>query len=302
MAFASSSTSTVMRSTRQLVTPVVSGRSISRGGRRTILQVTRPYSAAAALAESPSAYPQPLSSSSSSSSSQSLPPRSNYIRPSTTKFERKPHRSLTPIEAQSILTNLLSLPSDRQFSPELSLQILTHKSYRYSHAIRHTDSVSSSIGNEPHNSRLSFIGRRAFQTYLSMFIHDSFFASSQQTQFKLDASDFLKGKSLEDRLDGLRDTRNLGRLVAPSWGIGEVVRWDRNETSRESGDSKILGMTVESILGAIFNEYGSPAAQRAFHLHILPYFIPQLRDPRLIERVLDVKEQIEKVGKGILRV
>ncbi|WVW86780.1 hypothetical protein I302_108834 [Kwoniella bestiolae CBS 10118] len=299
MAFASSSTSSVMRSTRQLVAPSLSGRNLPRS-RRNILHVTRPYSAAATLAESPNpSYQQPPSSSSSSS----FPPQSqsSYSRPS--RYERPTPRSLTPLEAQSFLTTLLSLPSDRQFSPDLSLQILTHKSYRYSHSIRHLNSQeSSSIGNEPHNSRLSFLGRRAFQTYLSMFIHDSFLPSSTTTPLRLDASDFLKGKSLEERLDGLRDTRNLGRVVAPHWNVGEVVRWDRNETSRESGDAKIQGMAVESILGAIFTEFGSPAAQRAFHLHILPHFIPQLRDPRLIERVLDQREQIEKVGKGILRV
>ncbi|WWC92951.1 uncharacterized protein L201_007914 [Kwoniella dendrophila CBS 6074] len=312
MALASSSSS-VVRSARQLVNPVISSGNVSnripKAKRLVALPKTiRPYSAAAALAESSnqssyqtSTFP---SSSSSAASSSTIPSSSSSSRPSFSnsrsnqRYTRKPERKLTGREAQIFLSNLLGLEGDKQFSEELSLQILTHKSFRYSHNIRHFSSNDESeVGNESHNSRLSFIGRRSLSTFFTLFIHDSYLNSKD---FKLDAIDFLKGKSLEDRLDNLRDTRNLGRLVASNWGLADVVRWDRNETSRESGDLKILGMAVESILGGIFTEFGSPAAQRAFHSMILPHYIPQLKDPRLIERVLSQKDQLDKSGRGIV--
>ena len=60
-------------------------------------------------------------------------------------------------------------------------------------------------------------------------------------------------------------------------------------------------MTVEAILGAVFSQFGSPAAHRTFHLHVLPYLRRQLRDPRLIERVESMRDQLRKeYGGGIL--
>ncbi|WWC73558.1 mitochondrial 54S ribosomal protein mL57 [Kwoniella pini CBS 10737] len=317
MAFASSSSS-VIRSAQQLVRPTSSARSLARG-KIAVRQVVRPYSAAAAAAaysessSSQSFSPQPSSSSSSSTSSSfqstsnSQGRRTKYNPSKYDKSinENKNENNITGEEAQIFLTNLLGLKkNEKEFSKELSLQIITHKSFRYSNSIRHSNSDNENdfnISNEPHNSRLSFIGRRAIQTYFSIFIHD-FFNSVKNEPLSLNGIDFLKGLNLEDRLDNLRDTRNLGRLVAPNWKIEKIIRWDKNETSRESGNLKILGMTIESILGGIFNEFGSPAAQRTFHLMILPFYIKQLKDPRLIERVLNLKDQIENSGKGILRI
>ncbi|WWC65968.1 mitochondrial 54S ribosomal protein mL57 [Kwoniella dejecticola CBS 10117] len=330
MAFASSSSSSsIMRSARQLARsgPAKPSRSLARSSIVPPPAASRPYSAAAAAYAEPSSSHIPSQSQPQAQAQSSLPPQSQPQTPNrrrnTSNYTRPSERSITPEEAQSFLSNLLGLPSDRQFSPELALQILTHKSYRYSHSVRHFNDASSASGlglglrsNEPHNSRLSFLGRRALQTYLSLFIHDSFSSTSTSTStsnsdsatsgpresLRTNAVDFLRGSSLEDRLDNLRDTRNLGRLVAPHWGVSDVTRWDRNETSRESGDLKILGMTIESILGGVFTEFGSPAAQRTFHSMILPHYIPQLKDPRLIERVLGLKDQVQSTSQGILRV
>ena len=43
--------------------------------------------------------------------------------------------------------------------------------------------------------------------------------------------DFLRGKRLEDKLDGLRHATNIGREVGSRWGVGDVMRWDHNEVS-----------------------------------------------------------------------
>jgi dsRNA-specific ribonuclease len=57
-------------------------------------------------------------------------------------------------------------------------------------------------------------------------------------------------------------------------------------------------LTVESILGGVFSLHGSPAAQRTFHLHILPALSNQLRDPRLKERAEEMRQAIDREFDG----
>lgn len=76
---------------------------------------------------------------------------------------------------------------------------------------------------------------------------------------------------------------------------------DSMQTAQASGNLSVKGQTVEAILGGVFTQFGSPAAHRAFHLHVLPKFVGQLRDPFLVEKVETVREQLEKeFGRGIL--
>ncbi|WVF68564.1 hypothetical protein IAT40_003333 [Kwoniella sp. CBS 6097] len=308
MALASSSSS-VLRGTSRLAAaaPALAGR--AGRARRVIADAqARAYSAAAAAATaqaSPdiSSAPAPAPAYTPAPSS-SRPPLPKYTRSAGSSSSDS---DITSTRAQAYLSDLLSLPSDKQFPPELALQILTHKSYRYSHPIRHNHQhpssrssqaqTTSNIGSEPHNSRLSFLGRRAISTYLSIFAHDAF----RGRDLQVEASDFLRGLSLEQRLDNLRNTNNLGRTVGTAWRVGDVVRWDRNETSRESGDLKVRGMAVESILGGIFTQFGSPAAHRTFHKLVLPHLVSQLKDPRLVDSVGSIQRQLdEQFGRSIL--
>lgn len=43
--------------------------------------------------------------------------------------------------------------------------------------------------------------------------------------------DFLRGRSLEAKLEALRHVNNLGREVGERWEVDSVMRWDRNEVS-----------------------------------------------------------------------
>lgn len=223
---------------------------------------------------------------------------------------------LTPSRAQTYLSELLHLSPSQAFSPETSLQALTHKSYRYAHLVRHPSSSrrsarsdsdfgltnsNSAPADKPssvsHNARYSFLGRRAIATYLALFVH-----SHLQSSMKLrDGSvDFLRGKRLEEKLDGLRHATNIGREVGSRWGVGDVMRWDHNE-AMPGGSLRIQGLTVEAILGAVFATHGSSAAQRAFYLHVLPHISSQLRDPMLVERALAAGDEVRReTGGGVL--
>ena len=319
-------------------------------GRWTELNnVARTY-AALATASTPTSdiYTPRTATTSSTSETSSSPNTTSRPGMSTT----------TPSSAQSYLSDLLSLPADRQFPPPLSLQILTHKSYRHVHIPRRSTSTStgtsySTTSPDPtplphsenwaasHNARLSFLGRRALASYFAMFVHSAV-ASAGIVDIR--DLDFLRGKSLEERLAILRHDRNLGNMVGNPWRVDKFMRWDGNQVgsvsnfrscswhpficsthapclnpcfrlifslivksvcvpcpsicfclsaepntyssqnAMDTGASRIKGLTVQSILGGIFTQYGSPAAHRAFHLLILPHLSHQLRDPVLKER------------------
>ena len=57
-------------------------------------------------------------------------------------------------------------------------------------------------------------------------------------------------------------------------------------------------MTVEAILGAVFTQFGSPAAHRTFHLFILPLLRRQLRDPILMDRVDSMRDRLKDEFRG----
>lgn len=65
-------------------------------------------------------------------------------------------------------------------------------------------------------------------------------------------------------------------------------------TVQNGGDFTIDGMAVEAILGAIYQEFGSPAAHRTFHLMVLPHLSTQLRDPILVERATAILEELKR--------
>lgn len=188
------------------------------------------------------------------------------------------HADPTPSEASNYLSSLVSLP----FPPELALQILTHKSYRFVHRISHPPPYTASEiaqSQASHNARLAFMGRRALAAYTAMFIHSSVGSSSTS----LSSIDFLRGKTLDEKLEALRHSLNLGRQVGEAWKISDYMRWDRNEVGDASRHAKVQGQAVEAVIGGVFTQFGSAEAQKTFFRHVLPLLAPQLRDPMLIE-------------------
>jgi hypothetical protein len=63
-------------------------------------------------------------------------------------------------------------------------------------------------------------------TYLALFLH-----SHIRTDRGLREVDFLRGKGLEEKMKNITHVKNLGREVGSQWGVGDVMRWDRNEVS-----------------------------------------------------------------------
>jgi dsRNA-specific ribonuclease len=165
----------------------------------------------------------PLSSSSSSSSSSS-----------GSAYRGSSH--LTGQKAQEYLTELLHLDPSRQFSPKLALQILTHKSYRFTYLPQtphlHPAPTPAEVENAQtaaHNARLSFLGRRAIASYLTMFLHA---AMASEGQTLRSVSLLRPTESLSEKLDNMMHVVNVGRAVGRKWGLDKVTRWDGNQVSR----------------------------------------------------------------------
>ncbi|KAJ9102609.1 hypothetical protein QFC19_004718 [Naganishia cerealis] len=177
-------------------------------------------------------------------------------------------KSVTPEQASTYLSDLLSLPSTRPFPPQLALRILTHKSYRgahllgYGHATR-TGGTRSAVeseqhGSAPSNGRLAFLGKRALVSYLMMFLHQQALVGavpstssehssattiSEAASSSSSRSPTLTGLNLsrelgaehafEDKIANLTHRTNLGREVGQQWNLEQVMRWESNWVSME---------------------------------------------------------------------
>ena len=60
-----------------------------------------------------------------------------------------------------------------------------------------------------------------------MFVHSAVAVNN----LGLDQVDFLRGLSLEDKLENMRHVNNLGRSAGAAWGVGDVMRWAENIVS-----------------------------------------------------------------------
>jgi hypothetical protein len=164
-------------------------------------------------------------------------PRSTWLFSTVTRGLATAHdlpQSITAPEASAYLSSVLSLPPSAAFPPALALQILTHKSYRFVHRIAHAPPYTSAElaqGQASHNGRLGFVGRRAIAAYSAIFLHSALGSAERAHE-----ADFLRGKDIEGKLEALRHANNLGRVVGDKWGVGEVMRHDRQEVSAASGE------------------------------------------------------------------
>jgi len=150
---------------------------------------------------------------------------------------------------------VLSLPESAAFPPDLALQILTHKSYRFVHRIAHPPPYTAAEiaqGQVSHNGRLSFVGRRAIAAYLAMFLHEASAGSAERIR----ALDFVRDSDtdIEGKMDNLRHVNNLGRTVGQKWNVGSVMRFDRQEVSEQVG----ARYQIEEVYLALIVSHSSP--------------------------------------------
>lgn len=217
-------------------------------------------------------------------SSRSSTPResripSTYERPDRNDPSHRGTSTLTGTQAQQYLTELLHLPQNHQFDPKLSLQMLTHKSYRFNYLPKNPNLTPTPTPAESetfysaHNARLSFIGRRAISSYLTMFLHASLAIKGSTTRVQ-GVGLLQPGEDLATKVSNLMHLNNVGRTVGVKWGIDKVVRWDGNHVSLASSYT----ISHRHFLRCISSYIASPALILLYqsfpdlsHIHHLPF-------------------------------
>ncbi|KAF7440852.1 hypothetical protein PC9H_001200 [Pleurotus ostreatus] len=142
-----------------------------------------------------------------------------------------------------------------KFPPELARRILTHSSH-----------PAAIYG---HNAVYGFLGRRALESYLMLFLHSCSLQPSHD---------------LEDIASRALNSYVLGEHIGSQWGLGRILRWtptvsrdnldkvSSNPTVlRSAGLYKVQGDTVAAVIGGIFYQFGAVEAHRVFHTRILPH-------------------------------
>jgi len=159
----------------------------------------------------------------------------------------------TPAEPSSMLANHLnSTFSPLQFPPELATRLLTHAS--------HPDAQL-----QGHNGRLAFGGRRVLESYFLLFLQS--------------CPEIRPTDDYEQLASSTLNTYLLGEHVAPKWSLGRVLRWtpvgDIQVSPRNTsvGLHKVMGTTVEAVVGGIYHQFGGSVAHRIFHTRILPHLL-----------------------------
>ena len=155
-------------------------------------------------------------------------------------------------------------PSQPLFGKEERLvsNALTHESWMH--------------GLQGHNRRLSFIGRRALKTYLTLFLFDIFEHANRINAQAPDLKYLQTVLSSQQDIDDILATHHIGDHVGRKLGLEKVMRWhpttrvDPTNGTRESGLFKVRGTCVEAIMGAIYHFRGALVAQQFFLSRILP--------------------------------
>ncbi|KAF4603970.1 hypothetical protein EYR40_001145 [Pleurotus pulmonarius] len=142
-----------------------------------------------------------------------------------------------------------------KFPAELARRILTHSSH-----------PAAIYG---HNAVYGFLGRRALESYLMLFLHSCSLQPSHD---------------LEDIASRALNSYVLGEHIGSQWGLGRILRWtptvsrdnldkvSSNPTVlRSAGLYKVQGDTVAAVIGGIFYQFGAAEAHRVFHTRILPH-------------------------------
>ncbi|KDQ10391.1 hypothetical protein BOTBODRAFT_36291 [Botryobasidium botryosum FD-172 SS1] len=201
-------------------------------------------------------------------------------RPRT--FNDTPNPYAEPVDPSSIskpgIEYLKTLFPPLEFPEDVALRMLIHSSYR---------SLAESVG---HNARLGFVGRRALQAHLMMFM---------TANAPLELEPATSPIDFEEVSERVLNTYALGEFVGGAWGLERAMRWvpakqpaSPGSVPLSSGLYKVRGATVEAVMGGLFHQFGLSASHVAFHTRVLPHLAHLL--PRSMQQA--ARETSERMG------
>ncbi|KIM34007.1 hypothetical protein M408DRAFT_325550 [Serendipita vermifera MAFF 305830] len=179
--------------------------------------------------------------------------RSNGWAPARTLDRSHP---AAPTDADKVVQHLQQLFPSLEFPEDLALRIITHASWRN--------------GEEGHNGRMAFLGRRVLECYLNLFLHS-------RTNSGISTPHVFHRMDYDELAAKILDTPVLGEYVGSAWNLEQVMRWvpshtnDPSRTMWSSGLYRVRGTAVEAIVGGVFHQFGGLVAHRLFHTRLLPH-------------------------------
>ncbi|KAH7912613.1 hypothetical protein BJ138DRAFT_1171799 [Hygrophoropsis aurantiaca] len=220
----------------------------------------------------------------------------------TPALELESHsRSQALVPGDPFVEHLNSIFPPLQFPPPIAQRILTHGSHK--------------AATHGHNGRFSFMGRRVLETYFLLFLHSAA-RNQHHHDYELLASQAL-------------NTYLLGEHVASKWSLGRILRWTPTVSSdtlrptsadsdaeletaltvnpgivRSVGLYKVMGDTVQAVMGGVYHQFGGSVAHRVFHTRLLPHILlpgkPEGVPAEFHQKALDISERMGGMDGDLL--
>ncbi|KAJ2359067.1 54S ribosomal protein L3 mitochondrial [Coemansia erecta] len=155
--------------------------------------------------------------------------------------------------------------------PTLMEQVCTHKSYEQ--------------GRLASNDRMQWVGKRVLNLYVGEYLAAKY-----------------PNLTIEMLQDAQHASFGLSSLaeVAKHFGMAAAMRWESSAKEAPNvGLTKVLGKSVQALVGAIYQDQGAKAAKAFVAQHVLTRpvnidTIVQLKNPKLLLRALAEQRQMQR--------
>lgn len=159
-----------------------------------------------------------------------------------TTFKEANHDRLQVDPNSSQITSLLEHLNLSFSEPELIRQVLTHSSYK--------------LGRAPTNERLRQIGKKVLGLHLAEHHHIK--------------DPELSSATIDDTLKiyyGPYALAAVGRV----FGLNTLIKYrpDQGDNDKPHGFSKIVGKSIQALIGAIYHDKGANEAKKFIHKYII---------------------------------
>ncbi|KAI9291589.1 ribonuclease III [Neoconidiobolus thromboides FSU 785] len=211
--------------------------------------------------------------------------KTNPISSLLTSTQRIRYYSSDPINTTNTTTEVKSDASINALLARLNInftdkqiieQVITHKSYL--------------LGKTSTNDRLRYLGKKVLGLYLSEYYYIKY--------------PNLPVNTIEDILRVHYDPYALSK-IGQGFGLAPLIRYKEEQSEGEQivGFNKILGKSVQALIGAIYHDKGAVATKEFIHQHLLSKevdvnsLLPLATPKKSLVSLLKIKNKPEPVSR-----
>ncbi|KAJ9057995.1 54S ribosomal protein L3 mitochondrial, variant 2 [Entomophthora muscae] len=193
-------------------------------------------------------------------------------------FENGPDRLQVDLTTPA-LSALLARLNIKFSDPSIMRQVLTHKSYLAARAAT--------------NERLRYLGKKVIALYVVEYYHIKY--------------PHLPTTTIENVLRTHYDSYSLAH-IGKAFGMGPLIKFkiNQDEEDKTKGISKILGKSVQALVGAVYHDKGAKEAKEFIHKYLTsrdidPTNLLPLEEPKKtlssLLRILDKEPLVSRLLK-----